>query len=244
MTLSIRPWILALVFVSACSACAPQESAVPPPLAEPLRVLLLGDSISIGYTPFVQEALAGRAHVARPMLDGDPPRPENCAGTNKGVEALDRWLAQDGGAWDVIHVNFGLHDLKRVDAETGKNSNDTSDPQQADPERYEAQLRLIVARLRATGARVVLATTTPVPGGELRPYRAPEDAVAYNRIAVRVAQDAGVPLNDLHAFVLGQPPELQQPENVHFTDPGSRALGERVAGAILEVAGLAPAAGQ
>ena len=204
-------------------------------------MLLLGDSISMGYTPYVQEALAGRAHVARPMLDTDPPRAENCAGTTKGVRELDRWLAQDGGAWDVIHVNFGLHDLKRVDPATGGNSNDASDPHQADPERYEAQLREIVTRLQDTGARVVLATTTPVPDGELRPYRAPQDAIVYNRVAVRVAERAGVPVNDLHAFVLAQPPPFRRANNVHFDAVGSRALGEQVAAAILEAAGRPPA---
>ncbi len=235
MTTSLLPRLtaLALALASSCCASAPEE----PALAEPFRVLLLGDSISIGYTPFVQEALAGRAHVARPMLDGDPPRAENCAGTTKGIAELDRWLAPDGGAWDVVHVNFGLHDLKRVDAATGQNSNDPADPHQADLARYEPQLRDIVTRLQATGARVVLATTTPVPDGELRPYRAPQDAALYNRVALRVAQEAGVAVNDLHAFVLAQPPPFQRANDVHFDAAGSRALGERVAAAVLEVAG-------
>jgi hypothetical protein len=48
------------------------------------NVLILGDSISIGYTPFVQEYLKGRANVFRPMLENG--KPENCAGTTKGVE--------------------------------------------------------------------------------------------------------------------------------------------------------------
>jgi len=34
------------------------------------RVLLLGDSISIGYTPFVQELLVDKAVVLRPMKNG------------------------------------------------------------------------------------------------------------------------------------------------------------------------------
>jgi acyl-CoA thioesterase-1 len=206
-----------------------------PPLEEPFRVLLLGDSISMGYHDEVVRLLGERAVVRRPVNSNGGKA--NCAGTNNGVERLDDWLAMDGGRWDVIHFNFGLHDLKRVHTETGKNSNDPADPHQAPPERYEAQLRDITARLQATGARLVFATTTPVPEGDLRPWRAPQDAVDYNATARRVMEDAGVPVNDLYAFALPRLAEIQQPENVHFTKDGSRALAAEVVRAILEVAG-------
>jgi acyl-CoA thioesterase-1 len=215
----------------ACACASPGEERHD---AEPLRVLLLGDSISMGYTPFVQETLADRAVVIRPTHENG--RAENCAGTNNGIVQLDRWLALDGGGWDVIHFNFGLHDLKRVEPETGKNSDDPSDPHQADLASYEAQLQQIVMRLQSTGARLVFATTTPVPDGELRPHREPGDAIAYNRVAEAVMQDAGVPVNDLHRFIAESDPPLSQYGDVHFTAEGSRALGERVAEAILDAA--------
>ncbi|MCA9041552.1 MAG: hypothetical protein KDA65_14460, partial [Planctomycetaceae bacterium] len=44
-----------------------------------LRVLILGDSISIGYTPTVQKLLQEEAVVMRPMRDEK--KPENCQGT-------------------------------------------------------------------------------------------------------------------------------------------------------------------
>lgn len=203
--------------------------------SEPLHVLLLGDSISIGYTPFVKELLAGRARVVRPMAGAAQDKPENCAGTNYGVEHLERWLALDGGAFDVIHFNFGLHDLKRVDPQTNKNSNDAAHPHQAGPERYEAQLRDIARRLKATGAQVVFATTTPVPTGLQQPFRAPEDGVLYNRIAREVMEAEGIPINDLYQFVQRDERALQRPANVHFTEEGSRALAQQVAAAILAV---------
>jgi len=202
---------------------------------EPLRVLILGDSISIGYTPHVRAMLGERAVVVRPTnANGSA---ENCAGTNKGIQHIDRWLVLDGGGWDVIHFNFGLHDLKRTDPETGKNSNNPDDPHQASPERYESQLREIVRALQATEARLIFATTTPVPAGDLRPHRAPEDSIDFNRIAARVMDDAGIPINDLYAHVLPRLAELQQPENVHFTKEGSRELGRVVALAVLRAAG-------
>jgi len=66
------------------------------------RVLLIGDSISIGYTVPVRELLKGAANVHR--------IPENGGPTTRGLERLDAWLGTNH--WDVIHFNWGLHDLK------------------------------------------------------------------------------------------------------------------------------------
>lgn len=224
-----------LLMLGACSGPHPGG-----PLEPPLRVLLLGDSISIGYTPFVGEVLGAQAHVVRPTLESG--RPENCAGTTNGVKHIARWLAIDGGDWDVIHVNFGLHDLKRVRGDTGKNSNDPDDPRQAAPDVYETQLTRILDAAGATGARVVFATTTPVPAGELRPHRDPADVPAYNLTARRVAREADIPINDLYTFVLDRTEPMLRPGDVHFSPDGSRLLGERVAAAVLEVAGLSSGA--
>ena len=118
------------------------------------RVLLIGDSISMGYTKPVTELLKGRAVVTRNR--------GNAAHTANGLARMDEWLAAAGGNWDVIHFNFGLHDLKRVHPVTRKNSNDPNHPQQSPPATYEQQLRAIVLSLRATGAELVFASTTPV----------------------------------------------------------------------------------
>ncbi|MCP5516313.1 MAG: hypothetical protein H7A45_03540 [Verrucomicrobiales bacterium] len=189
------------------------------------RILLLGDSISIGYHPYVREALAQDRVVMRPTRG--PGRPENCEGTLKGVGAVDRWLAMYGGRWDVIHFNFGLHDLKRVDPVTRQNSNDPQDPPQSDLGAYERQLRQIVERLQTTGARLIFATTTPVPEG-VRPWREEADVARYNEVAVRLMREKGIQVNDLHAHALPHLAEWQIPANVHFKPEGSRALAAQV----------------
>lgn len=221
-----------LGFVRQADAFEPvlRELLGQPPLP---RVLLLGDSISIGYTPHVRRALVGRAVVARANRGLHSRVTENCAGTTKGVQHLGRWLAQDGGRWDVIHFNFGLHDLKRVNAGTGANSDDPGDPRQAEPEVYERQLREIVARLRATGATLVFATSTPVPPGGVSPHRDPADVERYNAIARRVMGENGVAINDLYGVVAASGADLQKPVDVHFTAEGSRVLGEQVGAALL-----------
>src|SRR6187399_239096 len=71
-------------------------------------VLVIGDSISIGYTPVVTTLLAGKADVKH--------NEGNAAHTGTGVAKLEEWLGTE--KWKVITFNFGLHDLKIM--ENGK----------------------------------------------------------------------------------------------------------------------------
>ena len=193
------------------------------------RVLILGDSISIGYTRTVQKLLANEAVVIRPMQGKQ--KAENCAGTDNGIAKIDRWLEIGGGNWDVIHFNFGLHDLKHIDAKTGKNSNVATDPLQSDPTDYQRQLKEIVGKLKKTGARLILCTTTPVPTGS-SPLREETSPPLYNEIAKKIARENGIEVNDLYTYSLERLSEIQRPANVHFSAKGSQVLGEEVARAI------------
>jgi len=130
------------------------------------RVLLIGDSISIGYTVNVRTELAGKANVHR--------IPENGADTANGLKNIDAWLGNT--KWDVIHFNWGLHDLK-VTPDGGR---------QVPIEAYERNLAALVTRLKTTGARLIWATTTPVPEGKQNPPREAPDAGKYNTAAMRV----------------------------------------------------------
>ena len=176
-------------------------------------VLLLGDSISEGYTPAVREALAGRANVQQ-AFGGS---------TQTGLAKLPELLG--AGGWAVIHFNFGLHDLKHWK----NNQLDLSGPQVTPLADYEKNLIELVGRLQATGADLVWATTTPVPAGANG--RVAGEEIAFNAAAARVMEWAGIPVNDLHAAA-SRWPELQKPENVHFTEEGSRRLGMQVAAAV------------
>jgi lysophospholipase L1-like esterase len=176
------------------------------------RVLLIGDSISIGYTEPVRSELANKANVHR--------IPENGAATIVGLKNLDNWLSSS--KWDVIHFNFGLHDLRLDD---GKHQVPLPD--------YETNLRTIVQRLQKTGARLIWATTTPVPDADVKPPRRSADVVAYNAAASRVMRESGIAIDDLYALVKPRLQELQLPANVHYTLPGYQVLGHQVAESIL-----------
>lgn len=196
------------------------------------NVLILGDSISIGYTLQVRALLEGKANVFRPLKHAGTDA-ENCSGTTKGVTAIDSWL--DDRKWAVIHFNFGLHDLKRVTEPGGdKPSANPHDPPQATAEKYAENLAVIVKKLKATGARLVFANTTPVPEGSKNPFRDPADPPRYNAAATKIMQDNGVRVNVLFALCQPQLDKLQLPKNVHFNDDGKRVLAEQVAKVIEE----------
>ena len=195
------------------------------------KVLLIGDSISIGYTPYVTEMLQYQAEVHRPVLKNG--NPENCEGTTKGVENINRWIGDT--KWDVIHFNFGLHDIKHVDPVTGENSSNPEDPHQADLRQYKKNLKVIVEKLKATGAKLIFATTTPYPDTVSGPLRKPGMPKKYNKVAIKIMNRNKIHINNLYAFMLPRMNELQRPNNVHFTAEGSKALAEKVAERILEV---------
>jgi acetyl esterase/lipase len=201
------------------------------------NVLILGDSISIGYTLQVRELLQGKANVYRPT-NPNGTRPENCSGSAKGVSKLNRWLSDID--WSVIHFNWGLHDLKHVKvAGAHSKSNDPNSPTLATVDVYRQNLQLIVDQLQATDARLVFATTTPVVEGTLNPLREPDAPIRYNAAALEVMQANDIRVNDLYAFAEPHIEEWQLPKNVHFNPEGSAALAQQVAAVIAEELDLA-----
>ncbi len=185
------------------------------------RVLLIGDSISIGYTIPLRKLLAGQANVHRIPTNGGP--------TTRGLQQIDQWLGD--GKWDVIHFNWGLHDLKHADPK-GRLVNVDKGKQQVPIDQYEQNLRQLVKRLKKTGAKLVWCSTTPVPEGAAG--RVVGDAARYNAVAQRVMKQAGIPIDDLYALCKPRLLEIQRPANVHFTPDGSQVLAEQAAKMILK----------
>jgi lysophospholipase L1-like esterase len=170
------------------------------------RVLLIGDSISRGYTLATRKALAGVANLHR--------APENCGPTANGLKKLPVWLGT--GKWDIIHFNFGIHDRKTPLAD------------------YEQRLDSLATQLKATGARIVWASTTPVAEGGMKDATN-ADLVARNEVAARVMQKHGITINDLYAWIEPDLAKFQNPKDVHFSGPGYDRLAEQVAAAITKI---------
>lgn len=190
------------------------------------KVLILGDSISMGYTNMVRDGLKGKANVVRPK--------DNCGDTVIGLKKLDGWLGDKD--WDVIHFNWGLWDLCYRDPNSDKAGNrDKVNGKISVPVAdYEKNLDQLVTQLKATGATLIWASTTPVPEGEVG--RVAGDDKIYNETAARVMQKHGVAINDLHALSSGFEPKMFiRPGDVHFTTEGSKKLADQVVAKISAV---------
>lgn len=211
-----------LFTLSALATSAFAQEAAKPALP---KVVLLGDSVREHYTPFVAELLAGRATVVTPKTNGGD--------TGKLLTNLNEWAIKEQP--DVIHFNSGIHDTKR-DQKTGKYN--------VPPEKYEANLREIVKRLRAeTKAKLVFALSTPLIDERSKGYWKTRSyqlfnasVMDYNVIAQRVMKELDVPVNDLPA-ALGDAKEsarLHDSGGIHFTEEGSKKLAAAVVAAVIK----------
>ena len=168
------------------------------------RVLLIGDSVSRGYTQAARKALAGKANVHR--------APANCGPTASGIKNIEVWLGS--GKWDVIHFNFGIHD-------------------RATPIKdYTTRLEQLIAHMKQTGAKLVWATTTPIPD-DAKQKQTAASIVEHNAAAAEVMKKQGIAMDDLFAAITPHLAELQNPHDVHFNGAGYDFLGGEVAKAVM-----------
>lgn len=198
------------------------------------NVLIYGDSISIGYTQRVRSALKGQANVYRLHCNGGDSGSFIAKMTKMHNAMRDGKLDTPWTfEWDVIQFNVGLHDLKYI---SGKKLDKENGKQVSSLEVYKQNLHAIVAYLKelAPGAKLIFATTTPVPKGA--PGRIAGDAEKYNKAALEVLSDyPEIKINDLYTFTKPKQPEWWvAPGNVHFLEIGKNAQGDEVARVILD----------
>ncbi|NBZ95175.1 MAG: SGNH/GDSL hydrolase family protein [Proteobacteria bacterium] len=227
------------------------------------RVLIIGDSISMGYTPFVRTKLEGKANIHHPPQNcGNTQRPLDKADrrTQTGPSNLEKWLGADH--WDVILFNFGLHDLKYTDGNGKYIGPSEGGIRDTPPDLYGKKLQEIATQLKKTDAKVVFVTTTPVPPG--CQGRVAGDEKVYNEVALGVVKQLDIPVADLCGFVTEKqkalpprpaseapkpgdrrvgprPGEMQLPFNVHFTPEGCDQQADFIVTTIQKYLPSAPA---
>ena len=190
------------------------------------NVLLIGDSISIGYTVDVRKALHEKADVFR--------IPSNGKNAAFGLSNLNKWLKKKPAQWDLIHFNWGLWDLcyRHPKSKVQGHRDKVNGTLTATLEEYRNNMEKIVARLKQSDATLIWCTTTPVPEHEAG--RKIGDDLQYNSVAAEIMKKNKISINDLHTHALLKQTEIQAKEgDVHFNKKGSAYLAQKVAREIL-----------
>ena len=182
------------------------------------HVLIIGDSISIGYTLPTRELLKGKVNLHRIPTNGGP--------TIKGLTEIDKWLGKR--KWDLIHFNWGLHDLKYMGKDgTNLVPKEKGGVVQVPLADYEKNLEKLVVRMKKSAKQLVWRNTTPIPPGSRARYVG--DSVKYNDAAARVMKKLKIPTLDLFTPSMKNMQEWMKKANVHYFPHGSQALAELVA---------------
>lgn len=212
-------FILSIVFLTA--ACAPAQDELPPK-----HVLIVGDSISIGYTPYVEAALNGRSNltverIIVPTMYGTTNNARNSYFTRNSIEG---WVEQYKP--DIVTWNNGIWNTKIAGWD---NHGEPQENLGTSVEQYEDDIIHIAMFLKSKGLRVLFFTST-----ELDTITAQEldhdKLLAFNEVAKRVLPGLGVEVYDLYAISVTIP-QLRS-DGCHYYPAGSAILGDFVVKAL------------
>ena len=184
------------------------------------KILLLGDSIRMGYQQYVKEELEGEYAVLYP-------------GDNGRFAAYTLWQVNQELKWnpdiELVHFNNGYWDMN-IEAPMTEAIHPV--------EEYVSFLRRIVGLCRQCGAKVVFATTVPIleagaagdnTGVQGTINYSNEWVKEYNAAAVALMQELEVPVNDLYALCLEDERCYKCEDLLHLSEEGSRRCAQQVA---------------
>ena len=189
------------------------------------NLLLIGDSIRIGYDKSVKKTLEGKANVIFPD--------ENCRFASYVLryfhEYLDGYRGED---IDVIHWNAGLWDCLRLFEEEPHTPIEV----------YRYYIERICHRIKklCPRAKVIFATSTKVLSEKMATdfKRYNEEIEAYNKAAVEVATKYGFAVNDLYAVSAALPAEAHSDPVHYYTQMGTEAFAKQVLSFVVPALGI------
>lgn len=179
------------------------------------NVLIIGDSVSQGYTSIAAAELSDIANIVH--------NPGNGKDTPNGIKYIDEWLAIN--KWDVIHFNWGLWDLcyRHPESKTQGNRDKVNGTIAVSIDDYAKNLEELVKKLKSSGAKLIFATTTYVPINEAG--RFVDDVVKYNKVAEKIMKRYDITVNPLYKHSLTIHPKYGKgDDDVHYTEEGCKAL--------------------
>ncbi len=178
------------------------------------NLLLIGDSIRLGYDKSVKKTLEGKANVFFPE--------ENCRFASYVLRYFHEYLEQTNADIDVIHWNTGLWDCLRLFEEEPHTPIEV----------YAYYIDRICVRIKklCPDAKVIFATNTSViseeMGKDFKRYN--EEIEAYNKAAVDVVKKYGFEVNDLYAVSTALPNEAHSDPVHYYTTMGTEAFTNQV----------------
>ena len=182
------------------------------------KLLLIGDSIRMGYEAEVKKNLENEFEVWAP--------PENCRFAKYTLCHLKGWLNAYGETPDVIHWNNGFWDTCIRYEEDGNFTK---------IEEYERDMLSILRELKKMTDKVIFATTTPV--NPKHHDQKNETVDFYNKVIVEKLKKENVFINDLNTFVKPHIDEYICEDLLHLSEKGQKACGKAVSDFVLSVCG-------
>ena len=215
--------VIVLLFLG-LGACAkngvdPCASAPQVDMSKP-GVLVVGDSISLGYTPDVRAALPQVDVIHSPCNDMSTSNAMALRGMERDAEGsernMDSWVGYRPH-WKVITFNHGFWDI-------APNTQATS------LEEYASNLRAEAMLYQAHADHVIFVLSTQVSPKWTAFTEA--DVEARNQVASQVMAELDVPVLDLNAVSAPINDTEHDSSNIHWTAAGYSVLGAAVAQAI------------
>ena len=160
------------------------------------RVLIIGDFVYQQASPGLQKDLKGKVKVHYQRLD-----PGIVISSSSVLEHFDQLIGEED--WDLIHFNVGLGDL--IYRAPGMKAfrvfpRHVGGVRNTSLEEYEKNLHELLKRLKATGSKLVWASTTPIRHSATNVFEKGSE-IEYNTIAAKVMKEHGIPTNDMYTFV-------------------------------------------
>ncbi|WP_138993200.1 SGNH/GDSL hydrolase family protein [Larkinella sp. C7] len=200
--------------------------------AQPLpKLYVIGDSISMRYGPFLEKYVQGVWQYDRKSDDGqaaknlDVPVGANGGDSRMVLEYLKLKAPDKTFQPDVLLLNCGLHDIKRLPE---------TNAIQVDSASYRKNLEAIYQLLKKRNIRLVWMRTTSVEDERHNTRskafkRYARDLDDYNRIADEVMQKHAVPVIDLYTFTRSLGSE-HFVDHVHYDDSAMQLQAAYIAG--------------
>ena len=189
------------------------------------NLLLIGDSIRMGYDKSVRKTLEGKANVIFPE--------ENCRFASYLLRNFHEYLKDvKGEDVDVVHWNAGLWDCLRLFEEEPHTPIEV----------YAYYIDRLCIRIKkiCPNAKVIFATSTKVLSEKMDKNfkRYNEEIQKYNDAAVEVVKKHGFLVNDLYA-VSDKLPEEAHSDAVHYYTPmGTEAFTSAVLSFVIPALGI------